>query len=51
MQVDAHRHQSAENQRHKPIITQQIGKLSSAVPTDMQQVKDFKIAILSLMEI
>jgi len=51
VKIDAQRHQGGGNQRHETIITQQVGKLASAVPTQVPQVKGFEVAVLGLMEI
>jgi len=50
VEIDAHRRQRGGDQRHEPVIAQQVGKLAPAVPIQMQLVKRLEVAVLGLME-
>jgi len=45
------RHQGGGNQGHKPIVTQQVGKLTPAMWAHWQQMKGLEVAVPRLMEI
>lgn len=49
VQIDAQRRRRGGNQRHEPVMAQPVGKPTPTVPTHMQQMEGFKVAVVGLM--